>query len=75
MTAPFEDRWRDAIAAYRAAVTDHERAAGELTRAMDDVGPSGESAIAGEERACQRLFDTRQVVFLLLRERQVKRGD
>jgi hypothetical protein len=75
MTADYDDRWNDAMTRYKAALADCEKVAAEITEAMRGGIAPDSTKLSKEEGARTRLFDARQDVLILLRERKARRTD
>jgi len=68
--ADFDDQWNAAMALYRAALAECDKAATEIAAALRGGGTPDSASLSEEERARTRLFDARKAVLVLLRERK-----
>ena len=75
MAADFEERWREAMASYQAAIVDYEAAAGKLNRALRGGYAATDIEISKEELARARVVEARRHVFQLLSEQATRRND
>jgi hypothetical protein len=73
LSTPFDDRWREAIDRYQAAIVECERFAQEnATAVKDGVAPTAVS-FSKEEKARARVVEAREAVLGLLF--QIRGGD
>lgn len=74
MTADFDDLWNAAMAGYKAALVEFDRAASEPVCALEAAGNAPiDITVSKKESARATVVDAREALFHLLREHQAKR--
>ncbi len=74
MPDDFDDRLDAAMARYWDALADCDRIAAAIAEAMRGGDALDSTSLSKEERARTELFDARQAMLILLRERRAKRS-
>lgn len=73
MRADFHDRWKKAMARYKAALTDSKKIAAQITKARRGGSAPDSSDLSKKEHARTKLLAARKAVLVLLRERNARR--